>query len=525
MAEKKIGTLIKVVPIKRQIADRGDSKSGNPVFYDSLLLYYRDKDGKKQKIFEPRAEIPYSIIIDKECPEAISQPMFIEADKVKTTLVWSDELYNELGIATGTSAFVDKYLMARKISEAKNVLLHPWVYDADMDIGDRYIQKFTEEYEPDIGYNLHKAFFDIECDLDGYIGFPDEDLAPCPACLITLFDQKTMTFHCHILKNPKNKNQAKVLADLPGFEKYVKDWIKTNDGLDVNFQFYVYDNELEEIAEFFKNVHRIDPDFCCAWNAGYDCKSLQNRLKKLVNRDKNFQAIFNSEHKKIADIKNGEYTADEIANYLICDERDRMQTDSAGFPLELFFIPYFKQEKEKNIVDRTEAYMILDGTVWQDQMGLYASIRKTSGQKESYSLDAIAGEELGKEKLPFAPGETIKNLPWINFKKFLHYNIVDVLRLYQLESKNLDLDMIQRLSEITNTRKEKVFKKTISLKNFVSKFARDSGFVMADNRNARYGEDGVSQMFKNNFIKHKTEIQENDPVYKEAFGKKENYGA
>ena len=35
---------------------------------------------------------------------------------------------------------------------------------------------------------------------------------------------------------------------------------------------------------------------------------------------------------------------------------------------------------------------------------------KSSGQRESYSLDAIAGAELKKEKLPFDAGETIKNL-------------------------------------------------------------------------------------------------------------------
>ena len=44
------------------------------------------------------------------------------------------------------------------------------------------------------------------------------------------------------------------------------------------------------------------------------------------------------------------------------------------------------------------------------------------------------------------------------------------------------MDMLQRLSEITNTRKEKVFKKTISLKNFVSKYAKESGFIMSNNK-------------------------------------------
>ena len=98
-------------------------------------------------------------------------------------------------------------------------------------------------------------------------------------------------------------------------------------------------------------------------------------------------------------------------------------------------------------------------------MCYYANIRKVNGMKESYALDFIANEELGKEKLDYT-GYTIKNLAWKNFKLFFLYNIMDVSLLMLLEQKNLDFDMIQRLSEITNTRHEKVFKKTVCLKKF-----------------------------------------------------------
>ena len=41
MAEKKIGTLIKVVPVKRNI--------GENLTVDSLLIFYRDENGVKRK--------------------------------------------------------------------------------------------------------------------------------------------------------------------------------------------------------------------------------------------------------------------------------------------------------------------------------------------------------------------------------------------------------------------------------------------------------------------------------------------
>ena len=153
-------------------------------------------------------------------------------------------------------------------------------------------------------------------------------------------------------------------------------------------------------------------------------------------------------------------------------------------------------------------------------MLLYANIRKST-IKESYSLDAIANEELNSEKLDYT-GYTIKNLPWKNYNLFFNYNIFDVVLLKALEDKNLDFDMVQKLCEVTNTRKNKVFKKTISIKNFVCKFAEMQGFIMGNNKNANYGDD--SEYFKQEFLDTKNTI-EHDDKYITAFNKRENFGA
>ena len=154
-------------------------------------------------------------------------------------------------------------------------------------------------------------------------------------------------------------------------------------------------------------------------------------------------------------------------------------------------------------------------------MLLFANVRKSSGMRESYALDAIAYEELGTEKLDYT-GYTIKNLAWKNYSLFFKYNVIDVILLKVLEDKNLDVDMVQRLSDITNTRKYKVFKKTVSLKNFVNKFADMQGFIMGNNKNAKYGDDG--DYFEKQFL-NKTPVIENDERYLKLFEKKENFGA
>ena len=78
-----------------------------------------------------------------------------------------------------------------------------------MDVSDRYIKYFNEEFDSDLNYKLHKVYMDIEVDLmpngfkdKGYIGFPDEDIAPCPVNIISLFDEKSMIEYAFILRNP-----------------------------------------------------------------------------------------------------------------------------------------------------------------------------------------------------------------------------------------------------------------------------------------------------------------------------------
>ena len=113
--------------------------------------------------------------------------------------------YRELAMRTDTLGFYDRvitnYPVKAQAGNLKNILKHPWIYDSDMDIADRYIKYFDEEFEADQNYKLHKCYYDIEVDLApeglvkdskghiGYMGFPNEEIAPCPVNIITLVDR------------------------------------------------------------------------------------------------------------------------------------------------------------------------------------------------------------------------------------------------------------------------------------------------------------------------------------------------
>lgn len=514
MAEKKIGTLIKVVPVKRNI--------GENLTVDSLLIFYRDENGVKRTKFVDRAVVPFYILKDKNSPEAEAPPMFIEAEKVDKVECYSDMLYREIALRTDSMQYYDRCLVSggQKSNNFKNLLKHNLIYNADMDVADRAIKDFNDEYEADENYKLHKAYFDIEVDLMehgfkkdahgnyGYIGFPDENVAPCPINIITLIDDKTMNIHTFIVRNPLNTSLIEFESKVDEFIPYLKNKIAEEDDCIMN-NIYIkfYDTEVACIEAFFDTAHKVDPDFCLAWNQSFDALTMINRLEKLYN--------------KRPDLRSAGITGKAQMQSTICDTNHIYQKDRLGRDAYITPKAYYIARKDKSFVDRIDDFYTVDGINWCDQMLVYANVRKSTGMKESYALDAIAFEELGKEKLDYT-GYTIKNLAWKNFWKFAEYNIRDVLLLLLLERKNLDFDLVQRLSDITNTRKEKVFKKTISLKNYVNKYAEENGFIMSNNKNAHYGNDG--DYFDANFLPH-IEIVENDESYLKAFDRKENFGA
>jgi hypothetical protein len=479
-------------------------------------LIYRDENGVKKTLFYDRPEVSYYIIKDKESPEAIKPPMYIENYKVQEVKVYSDLLLRDIASKTNALGFYEAVATTKGIYsyDMHNIFKHPWIYGADMDLSDRYIAKFQNEYDPDPNYKLHKCYFDIEVDLmpngfrdNGFSGFPDEDVAPCPVNVITLIDGKFKKIYTFVNHNPLNKSLEEFAGDLQGFQKDMADQIFKEDNLKLDVNVIMCEGELNTIEAFFKKIHEIDPDYVLGWNCNFDIITLINRLRYLYRKVERPAGV----------------TADQMMLEMVCDSKYAHQKAADGVT-DVWISPraFYQKNETKKIGSRLDNFMVLDGINWEDQMLYYAVIHFSEGKRDSYRLDAIANFELKKEKLPFAPGETVKNLPWKNFRKFTNYNMHDALLLLMIEDKTLDIDLLQTLSEITNTRKEKVFSKSISLPNFINKYSIENGFIMSGNKNADYGDYG--KVYDTDY-RDVSPIVDSDPAYTAQINHADKYGA
>ena len=494
---KKIGTLIKTF--------KGTRVTESGVKYNTLLLFYRDQNGEKKTLFYDRPLFDYYILKDKKSTEATNPPLYISLDKVDKLTTYYDNLYRDVAVHTGTLPFYDKVKLnyGQNSYNMNNLLKNPLLYEADIDLEDFYIAKFYREFEKDSSYKLKKAYFDIENDIYHFQGFPDPKEAPCPVCLITLIDENDMCSYTFILRNSENTQLIEFEKDVEDFKIYMNNKIKEVDNLDLKFEFLFYDDEIKLITDFFDKVHKIDPDYLGGWNISYDCQTLLNRLKLLYKK------------KKI------ENAFQQVPND-ICDDKYVIQQNDKG--KEFYIIPRaYYSEGAGDFGSRTDTFSILDGINWVDQMLTYAITHISGGKPDSYKLDNIADIVLGKEKLPFGEGETIRNQLYKNTKRFIEYNIRDVLLLLEIEDSTKDLDTVQQLSDITFTRKEKVFKKSIALTNYVNAYALEQNLVMRTNKNADYGEE--SNYYNKNYLLANNEVQEYDEDYLTVFRRKDKNGA
>ena len=492
----KKGTLIKTF--------KGTRVSENGNKYNTLLIFYRDENGNKKTLFYDRPTYDYYILKDKNSFEATHPPLYIDINKLEKHTVYYDNLYRDIAENTGALSFYDKVKFNYGINSfnMNNLLKHPLLYNADMALEDFYIAKFYKEFEPDKAYKLQKCYFDIENDIYRFQGFPDPKTAPCPICLITLIDETRKTSHTFILRNKNNPQINEFENNVSDFKEYMHKKINELDKLDLNFEFYFYDKETDLIVSFFKKVHEIDPDYIGGWNISFDCQTLINRLKNLYQKEK-IKNYFN-----------------QVPND-ICDNKYLVQETTTGKTLYITPRAYYAEGAGK-IGKRIDSFSILDGCNWTDQMLTYAAIHAPEGKPDSYSLDNISNIVLGKEKLPFENGETIRNQLYRNFRRFVEYNIRDVLLLLEIEDNKKDLDTVQQLSNITFTRKEKVFKKSIALTNYINKYALERNLAMRTNKNMDYGEE--SSFYDANFS-NKKELTEFDKRYLQLFNRKDKNGA
>jgi len=166
---------------------------------------------------------------------------------------------------------------------------------------------------------------------------------------------------------------------------------------DVEVEYILCRSEHEILQTFIRIWRDWDPDAVSGWNVeGFDIPYVWKRIAQLW----------------------GEEEANKLSPY--GTSRKRTYYDRIG--------------RESETVD-------LHGIANLDYQTLY--MKFTLGKKESYSLRFITTEELGCTKLDYeAEGyENLDDLYKRNHQMYIDYNIIDVLRVVQLNAKMKYLDM------------------------------------------------------------------------------------
>ena len=329
----------------------------------------------------------------------------------------------------------------------KNVHKYPYVLGSDVNYPSYLRTEWALHYHnSEIETKITKQYLDIEVDGIDVPGFPTADL--CPINAVSLIDEESETVYVFLLRNSKN-------PQIEEFEANINDFIdKCHQSFDasygvLDYRIFMYDDELLMTHQVFALIHKLKRDFLEVWNADFDLPYFIDRIKALGEDPRN----------------------------IMCDSD--------------FKTPILEYRKDNTTYDfkmQNNSFTISSYTVFQDQMRNYIRIRKGKNELKSIKLNAIAKIEVNDEKLDYTDEADIKTLPYIDYVKFVLYNIKDTLLQMGIERKTHDLDNIFLMSLNNYTPYEKLFSQTVVLKNYAYVSYYRQGYILGNNRNIDYGK-------------------------------------
>ena len=433
-----------------------DPKTGK---YDdgSITIVFRDNvtgEIKHHIIKNPYYVFYYA---DEATPIDHNQ-LFIEKERVQQKVVPFKDLEKEIAILTDNKSFYyDNIKMGNRYA---NRQLHTAkeIFNSDMDINNHYRHLFDLMYQnTDIA--ITKSFFDIEVDSKTMKGDWVEP-GECPVNAISFLNKSDYSVHTFLLRDEKNplieefeKSINKDFFDevktfvcdavsAIGGPKYAKKYEVDK----LSYNIYFFDEEIDLLRAFYRMVHMKKPMFMVAWNNAFDTPYIVERIKML-----------------------GYDPAD-----IMCDK-----------DFEIKFVQYkLDTRNQDDFAERNEYYNISMDTVVLDQMIHFASRRKSQAKIDSFKLDDI-GEMVAKvKKLSYAHiTNSIVELPYLDYKTFVLYNIMDVIVQMCIECKTNDLEYVYNKCLINNTSYQKCHRQTIYLiDRFTKEFYKD-GYIMGNNNN------------------------------------------
>lgn len=390
-------------------------------------------------------------------------------DKLYAKTVKNTEIISAIAEDMGSQGkrILENIYQTRNYKALTEFLKYPYVFGADMDICTLYRHKWLLEYDNDTDKILTKGFMDIEVDTLESLGMPNP--AENPIDLVTFIDGTTKisyTFGLVGVEYDKSKShnnmydeeikkdmyasrikqQKKLMNDIEGLKKQLHELFDESYG-SFEYKFYFYHDERQMLVHLFQLINKLKLDMVGIWNISFDMPYIMQRMIALGLDPVKYICPDDFPNKKL-----------------------RFKKDKIHFAVK----------------NKTDFLHITSYTVFIDQMILYAAVRKGTSELRSTKLTYIAQKEIGDEKLNYEEDGNIKTLSYNNYRKYVIYNIKDVLLQYGIESKVNDYDVYWLSSYVNITPYESVFKQTVTLRNVQYKSYFSQGCIVGQNKNSGY---------------------------------------
>lgn len=336
----------------------------------------------------------------------------------------------------------------RRFDDLKRIKECNRFFSSDRNIEDFYKYKCLHHFGMKELRGTTKGFYDIEADISkGKIDFKNGS-GTAPVNAITFIDGSSKISYTMALRDPDNPLIQEVENDIRGFIQEAHEMFDEEFG-HFDYKLAFFDTEEEVIETFFKLSNGLKLDFMLAWNMGFDMAYMIDRIDRLGRNPKD--VICHPDFR-----------------YQVCD--------------------YRKDMRNYEIKKKTDSFICSSYSIYMDQMINYASIRKSQSQFDSYKLDYIGEVETGSKKLEYEGH--IRDFPYKDYKRFLLYNIKDVLLQWKIEETTNDIGTLFYRAYAANTRYNKIFKEITFLTNVAFDEFESYGIILGNNVNAiRYNRD------------------------------------
>lgn len=234
--------------------------------------------------------------------------------------------------------------------------------------------------------------------------------------------------------NNQEEFKRMIVEDDPDNKKYL-------DGYDIRLHFFDFDKEINLIKTVFDYINKYRPWFMMSWNAKFDHPYLYNRIKWLG------------------------YDPNDI----IIPKQFQTQ--------QLYYSP--DKSKRYALKTSTDWWHTSTYTVYLCQQRLYAQIRKSQQEQRSMALTYIGGKVAKIHKLSDAKEGVFREFAYINYIKFILYNVRDVVVQLAIELANNDCRTFVSRSYTFATQFPKCFKETHIVRNCREYYFEQDGKVQA----------------------------------------------